>query len=82
VDDVSLTVGQGSVRLFGTSVTAGRRAAYADVDAMPEGVRNNDWRLTVRGNLRYFPTIHGVDPDTEFQTDMPAAYLAVTNLRE
>jgi ABC-2 type transport system ATP-binding protein len=54
----------GSVRLFGTDVTAGRRAAYADVDAMLEGARNDYWRLTVRENLRYFATIHGVDPDS------------------
>jgi len=53
----------GSVRLFGTDVTEGRRAAYADVDAMLEGARNDYWRLTVRENLRYFATIHGVDPD-------------------
>ncbi len=54
----------GSVRLFGTDVAGGRRAAYADVDAMLEGARNDYWRLTVRENLRYFATIHGVDPDS------------------
>ena len=54
----------GSVRVFGTGVTGGHRAAYADVDAMLEGARNDYWRLTVRENLRYFATIHGVDPDS------------------
>ena len=54
----------GSVRVFGTDVSDGRRAAYADVDAMLEGARNDYWRLTVRENLRYFATIHGVDPDS------------------
>jgi ABC-2 type transport system ATP-binding protein len=54
----------GSVRIFGTDVAGGRRAAYADVDAMLEGARNDYWRLTVRENLRYFATIHGVDPDS------------------
>jgi ABC-2 type transport system ATP-binding protein len=52
----------GSVRVFGTDVTDSHRAAYADVDAMLEGARNDYWRLTVRENLRYFTTIHGVDP--------------------
>ena len=56
--------GGGSVRVFGTDVTASRRAAYADVDAMLEGARNDYWRLTVRENLRYFATIHGIDPDS------------------
>lgn len=54
----------GSVRVFGTDVGDGRRAAYANVDAMLEGARNDYWRLTVRENLRYFATIHGVDPDS------------------
>ena len=54
----------GTVRVFGTDVAAGRRAAYADVDAMLEGARNDYWRLTVRENLRYFATIHGIDPDS------------------
>ena len=54
----------GSVRVFGTDVGDGRRAAYADVDAMLEGARNDYWRLTVRENLRYFATIGGVDPDS------------------
>jgi len=54
----------GSVQVFGTDVADGRRAAYADVDAMLEGARNDYWRLTVRENLRYFATIHGVDPDS------------------
>ncbi|WP_297886861.1 ABC transporter ATP-binding protein [uncultured Halorubrum sp.] len=54
----------GSVRVFGTDVRDGRRTAYADVDAMLEGARNDYWRLTVRENLRYFATISGVDPDS------------------
>ncbi|AUX09887.1 ABC-type transport system ATP-binding protein [Halalkaliarchaeum desulfuricum] len=54
----------GSVRVFGVDVGDGRRAAYADVDAMLEGARNDYWRLTVRENLRYFATIHGVDPNS------------------
>jgi ABC-2 type transport system ATP-binding protein len=54
----------GSVRVFGTDVDDGRRAAYTDVDAMLEGARNDYWRLTVRENLRYFATIHGIDPDS------------------
>src|SRR6056297_315477 len=54
----------GSVRVFGNDVGDGRRAAYADVDAMLEGARNDYWRLTVRENLRYFATIAGVDPDS------------------
>ena len=54
----------GTVRVFGTDVGDGRRAAYADVDAMLEGARNDYWRLTVRENLRYFATIAGVDPDS------------------
>ncbi|ERG88406.1 MAG: ABC-type multidrug transport system, ATPase component [halophilic archaeon J07HX5] len=54
----------GTIRVLGTNVTDGRRAAYADVDAMLEGARNDYWRLTVRENLRYFATIHGVDPDS------------------
>ncbi|MFC7325019.1 ABC transporter ATP-binding protein [Halorubrum rutilum] len=54
----------GSVRVFGADVTDGRRAAYANVDAMLEGARNDYWRLTVRENLRYFATIAGVDPDS------------------
>ncbi len=55
---------QGSVQVFGSDVTGGRRAAYANVDAMLEGARNDYWRLTVRENLRYFATISGVDPDS------------------
>ena len=54
----------GTVRLFGTDAASGRRAAYADIDAMLEGARNDYWRLTVRENLRYFATIGGVDPDS------------------
>jgi ABC-2 type transport system ATP-binding protein len=55
---------EGTVQVFGTDVAGGRRAAYSDVDAMLEGARNDYWRLTVRENLRYFATIHGVDPDS------------------
>jgi len=54
----------GSVRVFGTDVRDGRGTAYADVDAMLEGARNDYWRLTVRENLRYFATVSGVDPDS------------------
>ena len=54
----------GRIRVFGTDVADDRRAAYADVDAMLEGARNDYWRLTVRENLRYFATIRGVDPDS------------------
>jgi ABC-2 type transport system ATP-binding protein len=54
----------GTIRLFGTDVRADPRVAYADVDAMLEGARNDYWRLTVRENLRYFATIGGVDPDS------------------
>jgi ABC-2 type transport system ATP-binding protein len=54
----------GSVRVFGTDATGGRRGTYADVDAMLEGARNDYWRLTVRENLRYFATISGIDPDS------------------
>jgi ABC-2 type transport system ATP-binding protein len=55
---------EGSVQVLGSDVTEGRRSAYADVDAMLEGARNDYWRLTVRENLRYFATISGVDPDS------------------
>jgi len=54
----------GSVRVFGTDIGDDHRAAYANVDAMLEGARNDYWRLTVRENLRYFTTIAGVDPDS------------------
>jgi len=54
----------GTVRVLGRDATDGRRAAYADVDAMLEGARNDYWRLTVRENLRYFATIGGVAPDS------------------
>ena len=54
----------GTVEVFGTDLEDGRQAAYADVDAMLEGARNDYWRLTVRENLRYFATIHGIDPDS------------------
>jgi ABC-2 type transport system ATP-binding protein len=54
----------GSVEIFGTDIGDGRRAVYANVDAMLEGARNDYWRLTVRENLRYFATISGVDPDS------------------
>ena len=54
----------GTVRLFGVDAASDRRAAYADIDAMLEGARNDYWRLTVQENLRYFATIGGVDPDS------------------
>ncbi|MBP1923965.1 ABC-2 type transport system ATP-binding protein [Halorubrum alkaliphilum] len=55
----------GSVRVFGVDIGgSGHRAAYANVDAMLEGARNDYWRLTVRENLRYFATIRGIDPDS------------------
>ncbi|MFC4541862.1 ABC transporter ATP-binding protein [Halosolutus amylolyticus] len=52
----------GSVRIRGVDVYDRPRKAYASVDAMLEGARNDYWRLTVRENLRYFATISGVDP--------------------
>ena len=55
---------EGSVRLHGIDVREDPRAAYARVDAMLEGARNDYWRLTVRENLRYFATVSGVDPDS------------------
>jgi ABC-2 type transport system ATP-binding protein len=54
---------EGTVRLNGIDVRERPRAAYAQVDAMLEGARNDYWRLTVRENLRYFSTVAGVDPD-------------------
>ena len=54
----------GSVRIQGIDVYAHPRQAYAHVDAMLEGARNDYWRLTVRENLRYFTTIKGTDPDS------------------
>jgi ABC-2 type transport system ATP-binding protein len=54
----------GDVRIHGVDVYAEPRRAYAHVDAMLEGARNDYWRLTVRENLRYFATIGGVDPDS------------------
>ncbi|WP_137287197.1 ABC transporter ATP-binding protein [Halorussus salinisoli] len=54
----------GSVRIHGIDVYANPREAYAHVDAMLEGARNDYWRLTVRENLRYFSTISGVHPDS------------------
>jgi ABC-2 type transport system ATP-binding protein len=54
----------GSVRIHGIDVYERPRAAYAHVDAMLEGARNDYWRLTVRENLRYFTTISGIDPDS------------------
>jgi len=53
---------RGSVRIMGIDARDAPRAAYARVDAMLEGARNDYWRLTVRENLRYFATISGVDP--------------------
>ncbi|RZV11070.1 ABC-2 type transport system ATP-binding protein [Natrinema hispanicum] len=55
---------EGSVRINGVDVYERPRDAYAHVDAMLEGARNDYWRLTVRENLRYFATISGVDPDS------------------
>jgi ABC-2 type transport system ATP-binding protein len=55
---------EGSVRIRGIDVGERPKAAYANVDAMLEGARNDYWRLTVRENLRYFATVSGVDPDT------------------
>ena len=55
---------EGSVRIHGVDVREEPRAAYARVDAMLEGARNDYWRLTVRENLRYFAAIGGVDPDS------------------
>ncbi len=57
----------GSVSVFGNRVDGTRRSAYRDVDAMLEGARNDYWRLTVRENLRYFATIHGIDPNSVTQ---------------
>ena len=54
----------GAVRIMGVDVHEAPRAAYAHVDAMLEGARNDYWRLTVRENLRYFATVGGVDPDS------------------
>jgi ABC-2 type transport system ATP-binding protein len=54
----------GRVRIHGEDVYENPRSAYAHVDAMLEGARNDYWRLTVRENLRYFATIGGVDPDS------------------
>jgi ABC-2 type transport system ATP-binding protein len=55
---------EGDVRIGGVDARASPRTAYADVDAMLEGARNDYWRLTVRENLRYFATVSGVDPDS------------------
>jgi len=55
---------EGRVRVMGIDARERPRAAYAHVDAMLEGARNDYWRLTVRENLRYFATVGGVDPDS------------------
>lgn len=55
---------EGTVRIRGIDVATDPRRAYAHVDAMLEGARNDYWRLTVRENLRYFATISGVNPDS------------------
>jgi ABC-2 type transport system ATP-binding protein len=55
---------EGDVRIMGVDVRDAPREAYAHVDAMLEGARNDYWRLTVRENLRYFATVGGVDPDS------------------
>ncbi|AXR83117.1 ABC transporter ATP-binding protein [Natrarchaeobaculum sulfurireducens] len=54
----------GTVEIRGIDVYDRPREAYASVDAMLEGARNDYWRLTVRENLRYFATISGVDPNS------------------
>ena len=54
----------GTVRIRGIDVADRPRAAFAGIDAMLEGARNDYWRLTVRENLRYFATVSGVDPDS------------------
>ncbi len=54
----------GTVEICGFDVYERPREAYAHVDAMLEGARNDYWRLTVRENLRYFATISGVDPNS------------------
>jgi ABC-2 type transport system ATP-binding protein len=55
---------EGTVRIRDIDVSERPKAAYANVDAMLEGARNDYWRLTVRENLRYFATVSGVDPDS------------------
>lgn len=55
---------EGIVQIREIDVYDRPRKAYAYVDAMLEGARNDYWRLTVRENLRYFATISGVDPDS------------------
>jgi ABC-2 type transport system ATP-binding protein len=55
---------EGEVRIAGIDARESPRTAYAHVDAMLEGARNDYWRLTVRENLRYFATVSGVDPDS------------------
>jgi len=55
---------EGEVRIDGVDARESPRSAYAGVDAMLEGARNDYWRLTVRENLRYFATISGVAPDS------------------
>ncbi|NHN46290.1 ABC transporter ATP-binding protein [Halostella sp. JP-L12] len=55
---------EGEIRISGVDAQDDPRAAYAHVDAMLEGARNDYWRLTVRENLRYFATVSGVDPDS------------------
>jgi len=55
---------EGTVRIGGVDARTSPRSAYAHVDAMLEGARNDYWRLTVRENLRYFATVSGVDPDS------------------
>jgi ABC-2 type transport system ATP-binding protein len=55
---------EGAARIQGFDVYSNPRRAYAHVDAMLEGARNDYWRLTVRENLRYFATVGGVDPDS------------------
>jgi len=70
----------GTVRIRGVDVDDRPRAAYASVDAMLEGARNDYWRLTVRENLRYFAAIRGQDPDAV--GDRHAALLEHLDLAE
>jgi len=62
---------EGEVHIDGVDARASPRAAYADVDAMLEGARNDYWRLTVRENLRYFTTVSGVEPDSVVTLALP-----------
>lgn len=54
---------EGDVYINGVNVYESPKEAYAMVDAMYEGARNNFWRLTVQENLTYFSSIGGKTPD-------------------